>query len=332
MSTLTGVSYADFQSRLGPDDKVSTIIELLKQTNRIMDDIIMVEGNLPTGHVTTVRMGLPSVTWRLLNYGVQPSKSITSKIQDTCGMLEAYAEVDKALADLNGNTAAWRLSEDRPFLESMNQAMATTLAYGSILTYPERFTGINPRYAATGTVSTVSTYNTVSAYGSASGADQTSMHLIVWGENTVHGIYPKGSKVGFEHDDLGRVTLTDDQTPAGKFEGYRSHYKWDMGLCVRDWRYVVRICNIDTSAITASGTVDLFSAMIDAYERIPDVSMGTPVFYCNQTVRSWLWKQARTNTNTLLNVSNPEGKPVLSFLDVPIKRNDSLLNTESVIT
>ncbi len=34
-----------------------------------------------------------------------------------CGMLETYSEIDKALADLNGNTAAYRLSEDRAFLE-----------------------------------------------------------------------------------------------------------------------------------------------------------------------------------------------------------------------
>lgn len=64
-----------------------------------------VEGNLPTGHKTTIRSGLPSATWRLLNYGVQPSKSTTVQVTDSVGMLETYAEVDKSLADLNGNTA-----------------------------------------------------------------------------------------------------------------------------------------------------------------------------------------------------------------------------------
>ncbi|MFA4972531.1 MAG: major capsid protein [bacterium] len=329
MSTLTGVSYTDFASRLDPDNKIRTIIELLAQTNPILEDMVIVEGNLQTGHKTTIRSGLPTVTWRLLNYGVQPSKSITSQITDTCGMLEAYAEVDKALADLNGNSAAWRLSEDRAFLEAMNQAMATTSVYGSVLTYPERFTGVNPRYAAVGTDSTVSTYNTVSAYSSASGSDQTSMLLIVWGENTVHGIYPKGSVAGFQHEDKGQVTLLD--AADGRYEGYRSHYKWDLGLTVRDWRYCVRVCNIDTSAITTS-TVDLFAAMIDAYERIPDVNMGRPVFYCNRTVRSWLWKQAAAKSNVNLTIDQPAGKPILSFNGIPIKRNDSILNTESVVS
>lgn len=328
MATHTGVSYLDFKSRLDPDNKIGAIIEMQAQTNPILEDMVVVEGNLPTGHKTTVRMGLPTATWRLLNYGVAPSKSVTGQITDTCGMLEAYAEVDKDLAELNGNTAAWRLSEDRPFLEAMNQAMATTMAYGSELTYPARFTGIEPRYAATGTSPTVSTYNTVSAYSSASGADQTSMLLVVWGENTVHGIYPKGSEAGFKHQDLGEVTL--DNPTGFHFQGYRTHYQWKLGLCVRDWRYVVRICNIDTSAITTS-VVDLYSPMIDAVLRIPSLEMGRAVFYGNRTVLSWLWKQAAAKTNVNLTFDGPVGHKVVQFQGIPIKRMDALLNNESVV-
>ena len=49
------------------------------------------------------------------------------QVTDSIGMLETYAEVDKSLADLNGNTDEFRLSEDRAFIEAMNQAMAQTL-------------------------------------------------------------------------------------------------------------------------------------------------------------------------------------------------------------
>jgi hypothetical protein len=327
MSTLTGVSYLDLASRMDPDNKIRAVIELLSRSNPILQDMIVKEGNLPTGHVTTVRTGLPSATWRLLNYGVQPTKSTTSKVQDTCGMLEAYAEVDKSLAELNGNTAAWRLSEDQAHLEAMNQAMATTTFYGSQITNPERFTGLMPRYASTGTDATVSTYNCIQAYESESGHDQTSMYLVVWGENTVHGIYPKGSQAGFQHQDLGEVTLNDDQTPAGRYQGYRTHYKWDLGLTVRDWRYVVRICNIDTSAITSS-VVDLFTAMVKAYMRIPSFDMGRPVFYANSTVLTWLWIQAAAKTNVNLTLDTAGGKPVLSFNGIPIRKCDALVNTE----
>ena len=329
MATLTGVSYLDFASRMDPDNKIRTIIELLAETNPILEDMTAVEGNLPTGHKSTTRTGLPAATWRLLNYGVQPSKSITSQVTDTCGMLEAYAEVDRDLANLNGNSAAWRLSEDRAFLEAMNQAMADTLIYGSQITNPERFTGFAPRYAAIGTDPLVSTYNVVHGY--AGGANNTSVWLVVWGENTVHGIYPKGSTVGFQHQDLGEVTLFDAATPAGRYQGYRTHYKWDLGLTVRDWRYVARLCNLEVAAITAAGVVPILDGMTQLYNRIPSMGMGRPVFYANSTILTWLWIQAAHQGTMHLTSDNPEGKPVLSFLGVPIKRCDAILNNEAHI-
>ena len=336
MATLgTAVSYLDIASRLGPDHKISAIIEICNRTNRILDDMLVVQCNNGTGHQTTIRTGLPTVTWRILNYGVQPSKSTTAQITDTTGMLEAYAEVDKALADLNGNTAAWRLSEDQAFLEAMNQEMATTLFYGNEQTNPERFTGLMPRYPslpASETDMTVTAYNVINAYTSASGADQTSVWLVVWGENTLHGLYPKGSESGgFNHQDLGEVTLDDAQSPTGHYQGYRSHYKWDLGLTQRDWRYVVRICNIDTSALNAS-TVDLITAMTKAYYRIPSLEMGNAVFYANNLVLQWLQLQAIAKTVLALKYDEVEGKPKTSFMGIPIKRCDALLNTEAVVT
>ena len=127
---LTALTLADWGKRVDPNGKVDKIIELLGQTNPILQDMPFVEGNLPTGHRTTIRSGLPSATWRLLNYGVQPSKSTTVQVTDSVGMLETYAEVDKSLADLNGNTAEFRLSEDSAFIEAMNQQIAQTLFYG----------------------------------------------------------------------------------------------------------------------------------------------------------------------------------------------------------
>ena len=113
----TALTYADWAKRMSDGYRVATIIELLSQTNEILDDMLVVEGNLPTGHKTTVRTGLPQATWRLLNSGVPNAKSTTSQITDTCGNLETYAVIDKDIADLNGNTAEFRLSEVKAFLD-----------------------------------------------------------------------------------------------------------------------------------------------------------------------------------------------------------------------
>ena len=141
------LTLADWAKRLDPDGKVPSIVELLSQSNEILDDMLWAEGNLPTGHRTNVRTGLPTVAWKLINQGVTPSKSTTAQIDEACGIMEAWSEVDKDLAMLNGNTQSFRLSEAQAFIEAMNQEMASTLFYGNSSTAPEEFTGLSPRYS-----------------------------------------------------------------------------------------------------------------------------------------------------------------------------------------
>ena len=326
--STTNPTLADVAKRYDADGKIDTIVELLSETNEVLEDMTFLEGNLPTGHKTTVRSGLPSSTWRKLNYGVQPSKSTTVQITDTAGMLEAYAEVDKALADLNGNTASFRLSEDRAFLESMNQTMASTLFYGDTGTDPEKFMGLGPRYNS---LSAESGDNII--VGGGSGSDNTSIWLVCWGPNTCHGIYPKGSQAGLNHQDLGEVTLEDAAN--GKYQGYRTHYKWDIGMSLRDWRYVVRIPNIDVSDLTkdASGSsAALVDLMVQAVEKLPNVNLGRAVFYGNRTISSILRRQITNTSNVRLSMDEVAGKRVMSFDGIPFRRNDAILNTEATIS
>lgn len=329
MATIgTGMlNLSDWARRIDPDGKQAKLVEILNLTNEILDDMVFVEGNLPTGHKTTIRSGLPSATWRLLNYGVQPSKSRTVQVTDTCGMLEAYAEVDKDLADLNGNTSEFRLSEDRAFLEAMNQAMATALFYGDTQTDPEKFMGLAPRYSLK---SADNGGNIID--GGSNDTDNTSIWLVVWGPNTCHGIFPKGKITGLQHKDLGEVTLLD--AADGKYQGYRTHYKWDMGLCLRDWKYVVRIPNIEVSDLVkdAATGADLTDLMVQALEKVPSLSMGKPVFYCNPTIKSYLRRQITRRSNVNLTFDDVGGKPILSFCGVPVKKCESITNAEPLVS
>jgi len=319
----------DLASRIDPDGKINAIVEQLVQTNEVLEDMTWKEGNLQSGEKTTVRTGLPAATWRKLNYGVQPSKSVTAQVTDTTGMLEAYAEVDKSLAELNGNTASWRLSEDSAFLESMNQAMAATVFYGDTSVFPERFVGLAPRFPTVTVANAATAANVIDAGGV--GVDNSSIWLVCWGPTTAYGIYPKGSKAGFTHEDLGQQTLLDAN--GGRFEGYRTHYKWDCGLVVRDWRYIVRIANVGASVLTKTGATgpDLVDLMVQAIELLPNVAMGTPVFYVSRAIRSYLRRQTLSKANLRLGLDEVSGKHVLSFDGIPVRRVDQLLATEARI-
>ena len=331
MAVLSAIhpTLLDITKRLDPNGKIDMIAEILNETNEILPDMVWVEGNLPTGHRTTVRTGLPTPTWRKLYGGVQPTKSTTAQITDSCGMLEAYAEVDKALADLNGNTASFRLSEDRAHIEGMNQEFVSTLFYGNEGTEPEAFTGFAPRF------NSLSANNGEQIVQNAAidGNDNASIWLIVWGQNTVHGIYPKGSVGGLKTDDKGQVTIENVDGNGGRMEAYRTHYRWDCGLTVRDWRYIVRIQydaeNLTKNAATGPDLVDLMS---DALERVPSLTMGRPAFYANRKALSFLRRQiANKVTNSTLTMETVAGKKVTHFDGIPVRRVDQLTNSEAAV-
>lgn len=319
----------DLSKRLDPDGKIASIVELLNQSNEVLTDMSFMEGNLPTGHKTTIRTGLPTPTWRKLYGGVQPGKSTTVQVTDSCGMLEAYAEVDKALADLNGNTAAFRLSEDAAHIESMSQEMASTLFYGNEGTEPEAFTGLAPRYSS---LSAQNADNIIDAF-SGSGGDLTSIWLCIWGPQTGHGIYPKGSQAGLQMSDKGQVTVENVDGNGGRMEAYRTHYRWDCGVSIRDWRYFVRIANIDISELgTIANTKNLINWMVQAAERIPSFGKGRAAFYMNRTLREKLRLGILERISSNLSWETVEGKRVMTFDDIPVRRTDALINTESRVT
>lgn len=317
------LSFADWAKRRDPDGKSATIIEILSETNEIMDDAIVKEANGATVHRTTIRSGLPQGTWRKLNYGVQPEKSTTVQVDDTMGMLETYSEVDKALADLEADTNAFRLSEDMAFIEGLGQTFADTLFYGDTTVNPERFMGFSPRF---NDLSAENAANIIDAGGTES--TNSSIWLITWDDNICHLIYPKGSKIGLQSTDKGNVTK--ESATRGNYEIYRTHYKWDVGLSVRDWRYIVRIANIDVLDLKkdASSGADLVDLMSQALEQLHSQGRGKPVFYMNRKVRGFLRRQMKNSANVQIAMKDTPGKHVLSFDEVPVRRTDALTNAE----
>jgi hypothetical protein len=325
--------------------RVASIIELLSQTNEILEDMMVVEGNLPTGHKTTVRTGIPQATWRLLNQGVPNAKSTTAQIVDTVGNLETYAVIDKDIADLNGNTAEFRLSEVKAFLEGMSQQVASTLIYGNQFINPERFTGLAPRYSTVTTANSQTANNVLDAGGTAS--TNTSIWVMVWGSDTWHATFPKGKITGLQHRDMGEWPVQD--ASGNTYQAYRDHFKWEIGLVMRDWRYGVRISNVDITQLTGVNAANLINLLVRALYRMPTAptsattvqtsdtpevraNMGRTVIYCNRVIRTYLDLQAMNKTNVLLRIEEFDGKPITTFRGIPVRTCDAILNNEARVT
>lgn len=334
MSTLgaTVTTLADIAKNWDPDGRPARIVELLSQSNRVLDDMHWEEGNLPFGSQITVRTGLPTSFWRLANQGVAPSKSTEAQFTEQCGILEQWSEVDKVIAELNGNTAAYRLNRAKAGIESMNQEMVGTMFYGNTGTAPEEFLGLSVRYnddtAGNG-------QNIIDGGGLNGQTDCSSIWLIGWGPNSVYGIYPKGTMGGLQHEDLGLQTV---ETTAGvggtRMRAYQDHWMWRPGIAVADWRYAVRIANIDISLLVANSTgTDLIDAMIKAYHRIPFPETVRLAYYMNRTTFQMLNIQRRDAAigGTGITMSDIDGRliPTFNYNGIPIRIVDQLTEAET---
>ena len=323
-----GATFLDIAKTLDPNGTTARTIELLAQTNDIIGDASVIEGNLPTGNRTTQRVGLPTIVFRRLYGGVPTGKSIRVQVDDSAGILEARSEVDKDLADLNGNASAFRLSEAGGFLEAMNQGATKALFYNDTVATPEGFLGFSPRYSSS---SALNGQNVIKA-GGATAANNHSLWLIGWAPDTVTLFYPKGTQAGLVHQDLGEIDAFDANN--NRFRAYADLWKWKLGLALRDWRYAVRICNIDNTNLltdTTGATYKLAELMIRAMNRIPSLSKCRPVFYCDRTLKEMLQIQAMNKSMNALGLAQGADQFTTNFLGIPIHTADQLLATEALV-
>ncbi|AGF74860.1 major capsid protein [Bartonella australis AUST/NH1] len=331
------LTLADWAKRQDPNGKTPIIANLLSRTNEILQDAVYKEGNLPKGGERVfIRTGLPTVYWHALNKGIPSSKSTTTQVDEICSILEARSSVDKDLAMLSENISQFRLSEDIAVLNSMNQEQEQMLFHGDPEKNSEYFLGLAPRYSD---MKAENGRNILDAGGR--GSNNTSVYLVVWEEQTVYCHFPKGSKAGLIHRDLGEMDITDPE--GGKYRGYESLYQWRSGLVVKDWRYVVRIANIDIDDLNEQkGTqapnapTALTKLLEKAISHIPRPERGKPAFYMNRSVHEALVMSILDKSHPALIIEKglmlfSAPYLLLGSRGVPLRRVDALLNTEEVV-
>ena len=319
----------DVMAATNEDSSIAALAEILNETNEVLDDWTMMEGNLATGHRSSVRSGIPKPTWRQLYGFVQPTKSQRATVIDTCGMLEAFSEIDVAEAELNDNSVEFRLSEDLAHIEGMSQEASAMLFYGNEAVDPAKFTGLASRYSDLSSENGQD--NIIDAGGV--GTDNASIWLVGWGPRSCFGIYPKGSKAGLQMKDFGERVIQDQS--GGRMVALQTHYRWDLGLALRDWRYVVRIANIDRSALTpdAASGANLPQLMFEATERVPNLSGARFSFYMDRKLRTKLRQQVASGvTNSTLTTEQVGGVRITTFDEIPVRRCDALAVDEARVT
>lgn len=337
----------DLASRLDPEGNIPVIAEMLSQANEMNEDLPWIAANEKTGHEFVFRTSIPAGTWRQYNQGVPYSKSTTAKARVGLGMLDDYSQVDRRLAEHSGTPDAFRASEDAAFLEGMSQTIAQTFIYGNTTTNPAQFMGLAPFY---NTINTATAQNAANVLdGGGTGSSNSSLWLVGWGPDSIFGLFPRGSQAGLSMENKGDIVPGFDSV-GNRFEAYTSYFSQQAGLCPKDWRYAVRLANLDTTANGLAGpnAYDLFAGMAKMVMLFPKLSKSTsgitktdatedtatgvrPVFYANRTVRYWMDVQIIRDKNVLIGMTDYAGMPCESFRNIPVKIVDQLVNNEAAV-
>lgn len=339
----TRLTLADNAKMEDPTGKIAVIANLLSQTNEILTDCVFVKANGKSFHRVNINVGLPEVYWTQVNVGTPPSKAQYATVDEGIGMLEARTETDIRAAALSGNINRYRMQQSVAHLEAMNQEMATCMFYGDTGVTSAAFLGLAGRYSAL--TSAGNSANVISGGNPGSSDDTMSIWLVGWGPETVYCTYPEGSTSGLQHRNLGEQTAYfDDGT---RMQVYADLYNWSNGLVVKDWRYAVRIANLETAELTTltatqapTGSTsygNVLHSMVQAVARIPNLSMCRPAFYMNRTAHTAMMRIAMEKSSSVLRIveaASQFGTPrdYLSFMGIPIRRCDALLTTETPIT
>lgn len=331
----------DVLTELAPDGKQMDIAEVLTQQNEVLADMHWEEGNTVTGHKDGARTVLPTPSFRALNAGVPVTKAGSTAIEETCALLEDFSQVDRELAIMSGNVDQYRLKQARPHVQGMSNKMATELFYGNANSNPLGFTGLAARYNTLSTTTNKAAANVINAGGT--GSALRSIWLVGWSPDTVFGIYPKNTKGGLDHEDATNATgegahgfpaaarLLD--ASGNSYMGYADHWIWRVGLFVKDWRFVVRIANIDPTALVLDQATGpkLEDLMVQAAEQIESLTGVRAAFYVPRTLRAWFRRQVLNRKSQFMSWDEIGGKRVLNFDGIPIRRTDALNVNETQV-
>lgn len=326
----------DWAKSLGPDHKVQTrVAQLLAQKNGIVTDAGWIMGNLPIGHQMEVQTGLPDAYYVGLNAFVPVSHDTAMPILEQAAILKAFSDVDQDLYELGGPGEGEKLRarNGKSQIERFNQTYSKTAFYGNTQANPSSFVGLSTRFSS---LEAVNGQNILDAGGVNS--TNASIWMVVWGEDTSTMFFPQGSKAGIEHMDLGLVTMNSINTAIGASDSsplvkmvYREKWAWKHGLALPDWRYVVRIANIDVPSLLAKQGADLLDLLIRAYHHLPDPQQGRPAIYMNRTIAEMLDVQKRdaVKEGGQLKYEVVDGVEIPVFRGMPVRIVDQLLNTEA---
>jgi len=243
-------------------------------------------------------------------------------------MFKDRIDIPRDVLRIQPNPARKREMIRQRHVEGFGQGVANHLVYGTSVATPEKFDGLAVRYNTPDATNPINPTN--GDYGvydmGGAGSDTSSIWLVQWAEDKVCGIFPMNDpQVGLRMSDEGLQYV--DAENSKERQDYRDELEWDLGLKVEDWRAVARIRNIESAL--ADIDADLWKKIVEARNNFKG---SEPVWmYVNSMIFTHLDILTADKQNVQYSSDNPYGTPMLMFRDIPIRKCDALLQTETAV-
>lgn len=298
-----------------------TIIETMAMSNTMLQELPALMANDGAVHTTLQRLSYPGGEHRIYNRGVGKKASQTEPIRNWIAMLEAFSDVDEALARHSGNPNGLYQSEASAIMAGMGEDQADDLIYGNHSQKPEMVDGLAIRYPKLGE-------HCISFGGT--GKELTSVYLVAAGQNACHLIYPRGSNsVGVSREDLGVNRVVDPNDGTKTFMAHTDHFKAEYGIAIEHPDAVIRICNIpiDLSDTQRKTLVEL---VLRHQKRLTKGVVNT-VLFANVDLIYQIERAGREAQYVVYPEADVWGKPVSSINGLRLREQDAILSAEDQV-
>ena len=320
-----------------PDGTAAYVIEILEEKNDFLAHMPYEMANDGTSHVVTLRDSVPTPDWFKPGYGILPKFGTFRQIPFRAGAMRSVCEIPK---DLVSSDMEEMKQQAKAHIQGMNNEMANAVFYGNQAVNDNQFTGLTPWYDK----KTFENKDAIIDAGG-TGSNLRSIWVIGWGPETVAGFYPSNrGEMGIQVDDMG---LTDDQTAdvegnssagkVGRQPVFRTYYSWSLGVSLKDWRYCIRIANLDPQdykEVPTGTEPKLLSLVNRALVRLRDRRGISPAIYADRNTIEWMSVQRTEKVaQSTLTQEDVFGRGMVTVADgVPVYPTDALAVNEGQVS
>jgi len=325
-------------SQLSHNNQSLTPAKNLFETNHMLGDALVLEGNEKMGHTGTRQTSMTAAQVTKIGGYWTGSVSQWAKFHDDISKFNDTIIIPRDVLRLEG--AGAMATAEATHKEAFGQSVQNHLIYGTSVANPEKFDGLDVRYKTpddqSGSNDALNPASTAD-YGvwdaGGTGSDTTSIFFMQWGEDKVSLRTPyQHPMYGISVEDMGLLKETNTTSTTKDNVPHRYSYytelEWMLGLSIKDLRGVARLRNIETSidSIDVGIKKQIIQILTEAFKGPEQVWMYVP-----RRMMTHLKIMAESKTNVMYSKDNPYGIPLLTWDNAVIRECESISLSETAV-